>query len=682
MTHRKPEFLNDASTLPDAEKDLIAACAKGQPCILGQKRPEPNDTTAPTIRAELIRFLALGGDNDHPVDPFGVYLECARVEDALDLESCQNLRPLILVDCEVREPVTLVDAGLPLLDLSGSHLSGTDANGWSLFADGVQVAGNVFLRAGFEAHGTVRLFGAELGGGLDCSGGTFRASDVALDAEGLKTQRSVFLRDRFEALGTVRLLGAELGGDLDCDGGTFRASDVALHADRLKTRGDVFLSAGFEAHGTVRLLGADLGGNLSCVGGTFRASDVALVADGLITRGDVFLRAGFEAHGTVRLLGAELGGDLVCEGGTFRASDVALAADGLKTRGSVFLSAGFEAHGTVRLLGAELGGNLYCDGGTFRASDVALQLQAAQVDRGFLFRDLSERPKGAVDLSGAHVGMLVDDAESWPAPGKLVLDGFTYKRFAGDAPTDAAKRMAWLERQSEAHLTVDFRPQPFEQVAKVLREMGHAEDAKKIAMAKQRRAGTARWMQAYESLSRFRMMRRTEIVAARIEALDRLIWKLWWRRLGRPVALLGNIGRAAMSWTFGLVIGYGYRPIRALGFAALFITYGFWTFHSAEVAREMVPNNPFLLKQEWKEAREDKRDPYAAFAERVPDFQPFSPVIYAIDTFVPLVNLHQEPHWIPQGGTWARLYLNIHIAMGWLITTLFVASLTGIVKKD
>jgi hypothetical protein len=65
----------------------------------------------------------------------------------------------------------------------------------------------------------------------------------------------------------------------------------------------------------------------------------------------------------------------------------------------------------------------------------------------------------------------------------LKLDGFTYDRFAGVAPTDAAARCRWLARQSREHRIDAFRPQPYEQAAKVLREMGHAADARKIARA-------------------------------------------------------------------------------------------------------------------------------------------------------------------------------------------------------
>ena len=39
-------------------------------------------------------------------------------------------------------------------------------------------------------------------------------------------------------------------------------------------------------------------------------------------------------------------------------------------------------------------------------------------------------------------------------------------------------------RQRPSHLGKDFRPQPFEQLIKVLREMGHDADARQIAMLK------------------------------------------------------------------------------------------------------------------------------------------------------------------------------------------------------
>lgn len=66
----------------------------------------------------------------------------------------------------------------------------------------------------------------------------------------------------------------------------------------------------------------------------------------------------------------------------------------------------------------------------------------------------------------------------------------------------------------------------------------------------------------------------------------------------------------------------------------------------------------------------------------------FSPLIYAVDSFLPIVDLHQESYWLPRENGWAgswgwvKIYLWFHIAFGWILTTLAVVGLTGIVKKD
>lgn len=57
-----------------------------------------------------------------------------------------------------------------------------------------------------------------------------------------------------------------------------------------------------------------------------------------------------------------------------------------------------------------------------------------------------------------------------------------YGSIAGGAPTDAAIRQSWLDKQDVTYSGTDgkginFCPQPWRQLQKVLHEMGHAEDA-------------------------------------------------------------------------------------------------------------------------------------------------------------------------------------------------------------
>lgn len=67
------------------------------------------------------------------------------------------------------------------------------------------------------------------------------------------------------------------------------------------------------------------------------------------------------------------------------------------------------------------------------------------------------------------------------------------------------------------------------------------------------------------------------------------------------------------------------------------------------------------------------------------EYTNFHSLIYSIDIFLPLVNLHEEEAWLPKAngfGYFAWAFLWFEILAGWFLSTLIVASLTGIIKKD
>jgi len=107
------------------------------------------------------------------------------------------------------------------LDATGGTFN--NSNGDALMADRIEVRGNIFLRndfnpflrKDFHAEGQVRLLGATIGRDLDAKGGTFRnPKGNALYADGIEVGGNVFLQNGFSAEGEVSLPGAEIKGQL------------------------------------------------------------------------------------------------------------------------------------------------------------------------------------------------------------------------------------------------------------------------------------------------------------------------------------------------------------------------------------------------------------------------------------------------------------------------------------
>ncbi len=394
------------------------------------------------IRAQLIYALSTGSNPNWPVHAEGVRVKGASIVGALDFEAANVKCPLSLERCCILEQIIFKHASVSSFDLSGSFAA------MGIDADGMRADRDVVLAAGFIAKGEVSLSYATLGGVLRCDGGSFvNEAGIALNADRIDVRGDIFLRFGFSAKGEVRLLGARIGGDLQCDAGSFvNEVGVALNADRIEVNGDIFLRSGFSAKGEVRLRGAKIGGTLDCHAGSFENGRlVALASDRVDVRGDILLCNGFSAKGAVRLPGAKIGGDLDCGAGSFE-----------------------------KAVGSWL-----------RPHRIGNALSAGRIDiKGGIFMDRGFSASEAVDLQHAHVGVLFDNEREWPP--ELWLNGFTYDAIYDDAIygaglTVARTRLKWLKRPPGK----EFQPQPYEQLASVLRRMGLERDAREISFAKQ-----------------------------------------------------------------------------------------------------------------------------------------------------------------------------------------------------
>jgi hypothetical protein len=296
----------------------------------------------------------------------------------------------------------------------------------------------------------------------------------------------------------------------------------------------------------------------------------------------------------------------------------------------------FTAAGEVRLLGAEINGQMEVE----RAWLDRLNLDSAYIIGIFLWQRIHGDPhpnfpgkqwKSSLDFTDAKVGSLADEQASWPEKGRLVLDGFVYDRIAG-GKTDAMTRLEWLHRQPDE---LGFRPQPYEQLIAVLRQMGHENQVARVAIAKQKdlreRGGLGRW------------------------------GKFWNRFLYRTVR-------------------YGYEPWRAFIWMAILLLVGTLAFSLARLpsVRVMVPSD--------KEAyTADGKKELASLPPYYPQFHAF---VYSIDFILPF-DLGQKSHWRlreNQSGAlvyWTfEVYSLFQLFAGWVLLIVAAAVPAGLIKKD
>jgi len=590
------------------------------------------------------------------------------------------------------------------------------AAGAALDAGGATIHGGLFIQGpGTAIEGETRLLSATIGGALSIRDGTTlrHPAGAALSADGATIQGGVFIEGNGTTIeGATRLLGASIGGQLAIrDGATLRhAADPALNAEGATIQGGVLIGGkGTAIAGATRLIGATIGGPLAIGdGATLRyAAGAALNAYGATIQGGVFLRdmapggAGCAVIGLVSLSEARIGRIIDLRGCRLGASAEAPFGRALEARG-LYLDGDLRLgdasadsrkfgpaciRGTIRLDRARIEGALVLTDAELTPSqtpgeehDLALSLEGARIGARIECHALPKTTTGIIDLRGAHTAFLDDQGGiGWGEPcapdqprlenGRhtgilLRLDGLTYDRLPdfedGEGTTDPHKardnRLAFLHRQypGDTPQPQHFAPQPYEQVAKTLRFHGRPQEAEDIALEKR--------------LFRTRC------------AVDRA----YVRQLQR-----------ALDWGFG----HFYKPLRAIRTLAYAVLAGLALLLLADAAGALVKKRtdvaltaPQLgaLAQDraaapWELPREacwppppDRRT-YALLV-------PFEAAALALDTFLPLVDLKQDQRCeIDWEAPWGRLFgliLALYAALGLVIIPLFIATVSGLAKRD
>ncbi len=371
---------------------------------------------------------------------------------------------------------------------------------------------------------------------------------------------------------------------------------------------------------------ATITGDLQLTGGKYGA----VSGDRITITGDLLLSGG--DFGPVSVFRAEIGGSLDCSGGRFVGGNDPLSIVEATIRGDASFNNGFTTDGVVDLTLAQIGRGLSFKDAHFIGTGVnGLNADRVTVDGTLYWDSIARTPGTELNLTDARVGALWDDAASWPAAGNLFIDDFVYGDISG-GPTDSQSRLRWLALQPPG-----YRPQPYGQLGKVMRERGSDVGAVDVIIAQE----DARRHQ-------------------------------------------GGLGWGARVWSCVLdaTIGYGYRPIRALWWILFFVALGSVLFGLGYHERAITPTEP------------DAYDAFVKTGEPPRHYPPFNAVVYSLENFLPVVDLHQGMYWRPNprhgmggrmralSGTLLRWYLWMHILAGWIITPLLAAGLSGLVRPD
>lgn len=483
-------------------------------------------------------------------------------------------------------------------------------------------------------------------------------------------------------------------------------------------------------------------------------------AHGVEVDGNLRLRRGFQSDGRVKLLACKVGGELSCQGAAFQdtapmrervalnRAHAPLDLDQAYVAKRLMLADGFYAKGGVSMRNADIGKDLMLRGacvtpmqgrdGTdadhpmidFSSSVVGARFVMTDENRVDVRQDLDrpwslqlgkdpttapattqaggkdqrssddpnadtnheggedQQPLGRspiVSLQNMRCRTLVDGNADDTRHCLLNLNFFNYDQIIGD--TTFPTRKQWLLAQFQNGPDEGFQPQPFEQLAKILRNIGHEEDAKLISILKRRelvaasrKRGQNKFINYWKTLTRFGRIGRWPVKTFRR-------WEWTWSPWVDYV----------WSALFSLVLGFGYRPMRAVYWSLGVIVFGSLFFWGAYHEGHIAPNNPFILKsEEWtqcaaiadaggKLASECWVENRAAGLQ----YQRFNSIAYSADIFLPFFDLHQESYWVatttPQSDGYfsdARLVQWIQTALGYVLSAAAVAGFAGLIKRE
>ncbi len=331
----------------------------------------------------------------------------------------------------------------------------------TLVMDSMEVGGNLFMRWGAE-FGEVVLRGAKIGGQLDMIGSAFTGT---LNMDSMEVGGDLFMRGGAE-FDEVVLRGAKIGDQLSMIGSTFTGT---LDMDSMEVGSSLFMRGGAEFD-NVDLRSAKIGGQLDMTGSKFTGE---LNMDKLQVGTSLFMSDGAEFN-EVDLRSAKIGGVLSMIGSKFTGK---LNMDSMVVGGKLFMRGG-EFAKPLPLIFSKIGSNLDLSGAKLAGLDLAGTQISGELRVGSGNGSVEWGDASQLTLRNAMVGALQYRQDAWP---KFVeLEGFTYDRLRRVGPAAVSEIQWFIDWLADDE---SYTPQPYEQLASVLRKAGQYDKANDILFA-------------------------------------------------------------------------------------------------------------------------------------------------------------------------------------------------------
>lgn len=456
-----------------------------------------------------------------------VELTAASVRHQLSLDGSKCAGRCNMNGLKVGEALFMRDgAEFAEVDLIGANVNGRLSLAGAKCAgkvsmNGLNVGGSLLMGEGAEFT-EIELVSASVGGQIDLTGAKCIGK---CNLNGLNAAQSLIMGQGSE-FAEVELRAASVRDNLELQGITC----TKLNMDGLSV-GDSLMGQGAEL-ADATLMAASVHGWLNLDGTKCKGE---LKMNGLNVGRSLFM-GGSSELGEVILTSASVGGDIHLDGAKCAGT---LDMERLKVGSDLFMRR-MQCESEIDLRFASIGGSVRLSGSILKVID----LTGVSV-KGFLefgtYGDMPIWREGSkLVMNGASIGSIAGtfDASAWP--GELDLGDLTYARFAG-LRENTEQNVKWL---IDDWLTRDreFSRQPYQQLARVLQDLGYSSNANDVLYAGQERA-------------------RVETAAAR----------RW-------------VGLTFLKYTIGY--GYGYRYFYSLIWVVLFAALGAGVFSTVQTHLE------------------------------------------------------------------------------------------------